>query len=128
MKNLLGIIFTSDRKDGELFPFTDLSQVTFLKRSFVRDRDYIYNAALELDSFLFTFYWCRNKKDEDQIISDVLETSLAELSLHEDSVWDFWAPKVIKIIYQRGGVLTTRCSPTRVAYRDMVRERGDSWY
>jgi len=128
MKNLLGIIFTSDRKDGELFPFTDLSQVTFLKRSFVRDRDYIYNAALELDSFLFTFYWCRNKKDEDQIISDVLETSLAELSLHEDSVWDFWAPKVIKIIYQRGGVLTTRCSPTRIAYRDMVRERGDSWY
>jgi len=128
MKKLLGIVFTSDRKDGTLISHTDLSGVTFLKRSFYRDSDRLYNAPLELDSFLYTFYWCRNKKDEDNIISDVLETALCELSLHPSEVWDEHAPKILNIVHRRCGLMSTRCHPSREAYRDVVRTRGDSWY
>jgi len=128
MKELVGITFTSDKKDGVLIPYTDMSEVTFLKRSFFLDRDGVYNAPLDLESFLYTFYWCRNKKDEQEIIDSVLETALCELSLHPPHMWDLWAPQLLRIIRVRKGALTTRCAPNRVSYRNMVRTRGDSWF
>jgi hypothetical protein len=118
------MIYTSDDKDGDLIETTDLSGVSFLKRRFSLDK-YYYNCPLDLDSFLYSVYWCKNKRLEDKIRVDELENALEELSLHEPDVWANYAPRVYEALSKDK---VPNAPLDREAYLRVVRSRSDHWY
>lgn len=118
------LVYTPGKKDGDFEPFTSLDNVSFLKRHIV-DRDG-WVCPLELDSFLYTCYWCKNKKLEGKIYHDVLEVSLEELSMHDKNTWDVYAPKVYSMLEEAGHVPAAPCD--QASYLDVIRSRSDSWY
>lgn len=119
-----GMVYTSDVKDGELEAYTDLSGVSFLKRRFIDDNGY-WNPALDLDSFLYCVYWCKNKRLEAKIRNDELENALEELSLHSSVVWDRYASEVYAVLSEYK-VPNAPCD--RQCYLRIVRSRADNWY
>lgn len=125
---LFGMIYTSDDKEAELAEYTDLSGVSFLKRRFRVEPGGDWEAPLDLDSFLFSCYWSKNKKLKEKIIVDELENALCELSLHPSSMWDCWFPKIQQALVPYQGAHNTECAPTRSAYRKRVKARADAWF
>jgi hypothetical protein len=116
--------YTSDKKDGILGTTTTIDEITFLKRGFRFEKGRVL-CPLELKSFLYTVYWCKNKKLEAQIAVDVLESSLQELSLHGQEVWDERAPAVYKLL---SGLSEPKCPLDRACYLALVTSRTDSWF
>lgn len=126
MAKCFGLKYTSGAKDGVLAPYTTIEHITFLKRRFLCDpRGWL--CPLELESFLYTHYWCKNKALVNEIVLDSLENALEELALHPIEVWNEYAPKVAGIIadhYNR----VTRVRLDRDAYLSLVLSRVDDWY
>jgi hypothetical protein len=126
MMECFGLKYTSGAKDGVLAPFTTIDNITFLKRRFYCDsRGWL--CPLELDSFLYTHYWCKNKSLVEPIMLDSLENALEELSLHPPVTWDEYAPKIADIIADHYNA-TTRCVFSRDSYLSSVLERTEEWY
>lgn len=118
------LVYTSGKKDGKYEPYTTLTEVSFLKRHIVDRGGWI--CPLELESFLYTFYWCKNRKLEDKIFHDVLETALEELSMHNAHVWDEYAPKLYRLLTEAGHMPAAPCEQN--SYLDVIKSRGDNWY
>lgn len=91
LKRTFRMTYTPATKDGNWTPYTTIDKVSFLKRSFRREENGFMACPLELDSFLFTPYYCKNKKLLKEIRRDVLRNSLEELSMHSREVWDEYA-------------------------------------
>lgn len=119
------LVYTSSKKDGLLEPYTTLDDVSFLKRKLVFDSGY-WLCPLELDSFLYTVYWCKNRRLRKKITRDVLETALEELSIHDSSVWNLYAQQIGKMLDEMGAV--SRCPIDQSIYRRLVLARTDAWY
>jgi hypothetical protein len=118
------LTYTADVKDGELKPYTDIEGTTFLKRGFIYDGRWL--CPLALDSFLYTMYWCKNKRLEHVITCDVLETALEELSMHPPDVWDKYASQLRDLLARLGK--DTKGHFSREAYQAIVTSRTDSWF
>nr|WKV33299.1 MAG: RNA-dependent RNA polymerase [Riboviria sp.] len=125
MRDLFGITYTPGRKDGVWAPNGPITDITFLKRGFLYAEDGL-TCPLEIDSFYYTAYYCKNKRRESEIILDVLENSLQELSLHSQEVWDDRAPKVLTLMRKLDHI--PLATPTRKGYLSVVRSRSDNWY
>lgn len=119
------VIYTAADKSGELRTTFPLEQTSFLKRGFVC-RDNVWLCPLELESFLYTIYWCKNRKLEKKILDDCLETTLEELSLHSQLVWDYYAPLIERVCHMRGYV--SKAAIDQSQYFNIVRSRADNWY
>lgn len=119
------MVYTSGDKASQLTTTFDLNRVTFLKRRFVNEGD-MWVCPLDKDSFLYTAYWCKNRRLEDTIVRDVLETALEELSLHSHDEWNEFAPRIQSVMWSRG--LVPKYYFTRDAYRQLVCSRTDNWY
>lgn len=126
MQRNFGMVYTSGHKDRELEPYTIIDNITFLKRGFYCDNDR-WLCPLELESFLFTHYWCKNKKLETKILKDVLENSLEELALHPPDVWPIYGRRVADLLREHFGV-ETNCCPSRESYLSLVLSRTEEWY
>jgi len=120
-----GLTYTPGRKDGVWTPTTTIDHVTFLKRGFLLE-DSAFFAPLELDSFLYINYWCRNALIERKIQGDNAEFGLRELSLHSQAVWDEHLPKLIWMLDRLDKVPIAQ--PTRATYRAIVHALEDAWY
>lgn len=120
----LGLTYTSDSKGAVLEDWRDASKVTFLKRGFLRS-DGRVNAPLDLDSFLYTFYYCKNKKLESDIFIDVMENALEELSMHEQAIWDKFAPRVYELLSEKS---IPRAPCQRLSYLEIIKMRSDNWF
>lgn len=129
MQEQFGLTYTPGRKDGVWEPVTTLNRVTFLKRGFRRHNNE-WLCPLELDSFLFTHYWCKNRKLERRIMRDVLDGALQELSMHDATVWDSYARKIYGLLqrYVDSVELGPSASCEQSAYLTVVHSRSDSWY
>jgi len=125
MKREFDLVYTSDVKDGDLGTVTTLDKITFLKRSFYLE-DHFWLAPLELDSFLYTFYWCKNRKLEREILVDNMEFCLQELSLHPRAKWDEYAARIYKLLFDSGVAPKAACD--RDQYQLIVKSRRDNWY
>lgn len=125
MKGEFGLTYTSGKKDGDLRPCTTIDEVTFLQRGFRIEDGYV-QSPLNLDSFLYTPYYCRNELLKQQIIDDTMEKSLEELSQHPEEVWNEYAPRIIAFLKKRLG--STRCAPDRKEYQKLIRTYADHWY
>jgi hypothetical protein len=126
MSRNFGMVYTSGHKDKELEPYTTIEEITFLKRGFYNDNDR-WLCPLELESFLYTHYWCKNKKLEKQICVDVLENSLEELALHPPKLWPVYGRKLADLLRENFG-RETNCCPTRQSYLSLVLSRTEEWY
>lgn len=130
MWDLFRMVYTSDDKDGDLIEYTDIKGVTFLKRSFRYDRGTVV-CPLELDSFLYTIYWGKNKRLKNKIICDELETALEELSMHDDHVWNEWASRVYELLgdyLNRHSLGVPKAPCDKKSYLRIVLSRSDNWY
>lgn len=119
------VVYTPGRKDGVWTPTCEITDVTFLKRSFLPDA-VGWLCPLEKDSFYYTCYYNKNRKDERRILQDVLETTLYELSLHTQETWDVLCPPVLRLMARLG--FMPQLLPTRETYLTEIRKRGDQWY
>jgi hypothetical protein len=127
MAKLFDLTYTSDRKDGILEPFTNMEGITFLKRSFVRDDtvDGGWVAPLEVTSFKYIPYWCKNRRDVLGEMKRGVEQMLGELCLHSSDTWDE--------LYSPVETFMACCGQTmpflsRQAARDWTTSRMDAWY
>lgn len=124
MSKFFQVIYTSDDKTADLSTVKTLRDVSFLKRRFFLDENF-WNCPLELDSFLYCSYWCKNKRLKNKIIMDELENCLEELSLHPSSVWDKYAA----VVYNELRMFKVPNAPCeRKEYLKIVRSRADDWY
>lgn len=121
-----GVVYTSGAKQGGEGPYKLINEATFLKRGFVLRNDR-WLCPLELDSFLFTHYWCKNRKLEDKIMVDVLEVALEELSMHTAELWDSYAPTIHRILLEKYQHVTN-VPLDQDSYLELVCSRGDVWY
>jgi len=119
------VIYTPGSKQGGFVEHTTIDKLTFLKRS-ISLRDNTWLCPLELDSFLFTHYWCCNRKLEREIAVDVLENALAELSMHTPELWDKYFREIVGLLKYYGK--TTKSPPNQQAYLAVVLARSDNWY
>lgn len=126
---LFGVQYTSAAKDGFLYDVSTLDKMSFLKRGFYKENNR-YLCPLELNSFLYTPYWCGNRRLEQDIIIDTMENALEELSLHEPGVWEAHAEPVIAELVARSSVECPlpRALPNRESYQKLVLSRVDNWY
>lgn len=120
----LGLTYTSDSKGSILEDWRMADKVTFLKRGFVC-ADKRVNAPLELESFLFTFYFCKNKKLEREIFIDVMENALEELSMHGQERWDEFAPRLYELLSEQ---CVPRAPCQRDSYLEFIKSRSDNWF
>lgn len=119
------VIYTPGSKTGDFVEYTSLDKLTFLKRS-ISMRDNTWLCPLELDSFLFTHYWCCNRKLEREIAVDVLENALQELSMHTPELWEKYYKRIVGLLKYYGK--TTRSPPNQHSYLAVVLARADNWY
>lgn len=119
------LIYTPGKKDGVYVPYTTLEELTFLKRGFTC-RDNTWLCPLDRDSFLYTVYFCKNRKLEKKIIIDVLENALQELSMHPKEAWEEFAPKIFSIMEERGHV--PLAAKQQSQYLALISTRSDSWF
>lgn len=120
-----GMIYTPGNKSGIFKAFTTLEHIDYLQRGFVC-RDNRWLCPLKKESFLYTIYWCKNKKLEKKIAVDVLENALVELSMHTPEDWDLYAPQIKSVLDERGHV--TDASLKQDQYLALARKRVDSWF
>lgn len=131
MKEHLGLTYTSGAKDGKLIPYKPLTELVFLKRAFKLDKDNIFAkggwlAPLEFQSFLYTAYFTRAKKDVGADICANLEFALCEMCMHDEAVWIEYSPKIFAIMTRFGGA--PKYGYTRPAYMQFMSRRTDFWY
>jgi hypothetical protein len=120
-----GLTYTPGNKSGEFRETFSLSDITFLKRGFVcEDNDWL--CPLEVASFMFVPYWCKNRKEEKSMKIRSLETALEELSMHPVHVWDKYAPMISEIMDEYGHVSAAHID--RMQYRKLIKSRTDNWY
>jgi hypothetical protein len=119
------MVYTAGNKSAGFVPYTTLKETTFLKRGFSMI-DNLWVCPLELESFLYTHYWCKNKKLESKILVDVLETALEELSMHDSDLWTEYAPQIMELFSQMKHVPNAQCIQSQ--YLMLVRSRTDNWY
>lgn len=83
----LGLIYTPEDKESGDYAYKNLSNCTFLKRSFDY-RDNIWYAPLDLTTILEMPMWYRKGPDTLQRQVDNIDNCLRELSIHGPSVYD----------------------------------------
>ena len=135
MAELFDLKYTAGDKSGQLVPFKTIEEVTFLKRSFLRDDDEegLINrcanigwvAPLAKESYLYEPYWYKNRRDPVGDLETRIEHCLCEMSLHPQSVWDEYVPLLMEWC-TRNNVSVKLTS--RAAARQYVKTRFDVWF
>jgi hypothetical protein len=124
----LGMTYTAGSKEATDRPYMTLDQCTFLKRGFRYDetvRQWL--CPLALNSFLQTFYWCKNPMFYyGTIISDI-ENAFQELSMWPQDVWDKYAPQLRLALRRHDKAVDTQAPVERECYLRIVLSRTD-WY
>lgn len=115
---ILGHTYTDEEKSGKSYKIRDLSEVKFLKRKFVFDKELgRYIAPLDLDVVLEICQWTKKGAQEQTITTSNVDVTMRELSLHPLKVFNKWKHLIRTECVQKGidyQFLTQR------EYRDMV--------
>jgi hypothetical protein len=91
----LGLVYTTELKSVASVPFRELSEIEFLKRSFVFDETIRrWTAPLRLDVVLEIPCWT-TKTNGLQITVDNIKCTLRELALYDKETYDLWRSKIV---------------------------------
>lgn len=131
MEEHLDLKYTDGGKAGELAPHKPFEDLTYLKRSFRED---VGNemarggwlAPLSLQSFLYSAYVTRARKNVAEDICNNLEFALGELSLHDIEVWDQYAHKIREQMARFGHA--PKYGVSIDSYRQFMASKTDFWY
>lgn len=90
----IGLSYTMEDKDAVATrPYRRITEVSYLKRDFVRDEEKArWLAPLALETVLETPMWMHKCPDPELQTIDNLEWACKELSLHDSKVWKQWFP------------------------------------
>ena len=92
----IGMTYTDELKTGLLCDKT-LEETAFLKRSFAFDKDLMYCfAPLHLPSILEAFNWIKKTDCEPEIMKQIAENALVELSMHPPHIFHQYTNKIRK--------------------------------
>lgn len=104
---VIGHEYTDEAKTGVIVPVRDISEVAYLKRSFVYNPMLNrYVAPLDLDTVLEIVQWTKKGLASDAITLANLDVTMRELALHDPSVFD----KYKKLLYDQ-------CAQKGIQYR-----------
>lgn len=103
---LLGLTYTDEAKTGEVKPFREISEVAFLKRSFVPS-DIGVLAPLELQVCREMTLWTRGKDPSGNATLENVRNATMELALHGSEVYKEEVAKLDRAIRAAG--LTYYC-------------------
>jgi len=98
-----GMIYTDENKSGNMQDYKTLSEVGYLKRAF-REDGAIWFAPLELGTCLEMCNWIRDCPNHEAATCENIEAACRELSVHSESVFDEWVPKLTKAFYSKTGI------------------------
>nr|UQB76011.1 non-structural polyprotein [Flumine dicistrovirus 45] len=97
----IGLTYTAENKNEAKSPFRFLTEVDFLKRSFLKNKILQrYVAPLDLDVVLEIPYWTKDAVDPITSTLDNVDTTIAELSLHEKEVFDEYVPRISTAVHE----------------------------
>lgn len=122
---IFGMVYTPSNKGDTFIDVQPIEALSFLKRGFRREGGH-WMCPLEIPSFLYTVYWCKNKRLQDEIILDNFERVLEEASMHPPEVWDAVVSRV-KDEFDHLGYIS-RVPIERKQYQDRVLGYTDAWY
>jgi hypothetical protein len=135
MKELFELDYTPGNKGDVLVPYTDIFNVTFLKRSFARDETTNqlvlkspflgWVAPLDLNSFLYEGYWYKNLRDPLGDLERRLNHMLCEAALHTPEIWEKYGATTIRWAQEKGVKFEYY---TREECRHFVKTRFDVWF
>lgn len=96
----IGFVYTDEDKTGAQYLYRDITETSFLKRGFSFDeRLRRWVAPLKLSSIIESCLWTKRKVGwEDQC--SVFDRAVLELSLHDQSTFDEWVPKIKKLVHE----------------------------
>ena len=98
----LGLKYTAENKEDNPPPLRSIYDIEFLKRKFRYEPRYGRHAApLRMASILEMPYWTKVEYS-DGIWKQNFENALRELSLHPESVFNEWAPRMIRAALDAG--------------------------
>jgi hypothetical protein len=102
LKSRFGQGYTSDDKTDTNPPdLRDLSEVTFLKRSFRFDNHVQqYVAPLDLAVILEMPYWTKKGLMSEKITLDNVETAIRELAFHPDDIYAKWSIIMCDVVWK----------------------------
>ena len=97
----LGMKYTDEGKTGNMIPFRELKEITFLKRGFRYDSDLArFVGPLELDVVLEMPMWVKGDIDHDERFRVVVDKAYGELAIHGEDIFNEWTPKIATIASQ----------------------------
>jgi hypothetical protein len=88
----LGMVYTTELKETAVYPFRPITQVEFLKRSFIyNDSVGKWVAPMRIQALFNPLNWCKKGITRDQSVVDQITSTISELSLHGRKVFDSYA-------------------------------------
>nr|AWK77894.1 nonstructural polyprotein [Perth bee virus 1] len=118
----LGLSYTTEDKKEAEFETRKLSEVTFLKRSFVyNDEQKRYDAPIVIDTIRECLLWVKKSEDPYLALEANIGFALRELSLHKDCVWNEWYDRITECAYKHG--IKVEYSSKDSAYYDCINEQ-----
>jgi len=122
----VGMVYTSENKDGEVYDLKPIGACGFLKRGFAPEQDYVY-APLELPSIYDMFNWRRSNMPDDAHLSAVSLACLMEASAHRFDIFLSVLEKLRSLLRERevmdptfGVIPELAYSQQRTIYRKYV--------
>jgi hypothetical protein len=98
----LGLTITLDDKEADLNAVRDITEITFLKRSFIYDRRLTrWVGALSLETILEGPRWTRDNMRKSDIVAAHIREYFAELSIHPREVFNEYAKVLIKALRRK---------------------------
>lgn len=98
----LGLTITLDDKEADLNAVRDITEITFLKRSFIYDRRLTrWVGALSLETILEGPRWTRENMRKSDIVAAHIREYFAELSIHTREVFNEYAKVLIKALRRK---------------------------
>ncbi|UHM27697.1 MAG: RNA helicase [Fushun dicistrovirus 1] len=99
----IGLTYTTENKTKAEFGSRPLSEITFLKRSFVfNEKMRRYNAPINLKTVRECLLWVKRSEDPHLALEANVGFALRELSMHKPDVWDEWFDRISKCCYANG--------------------------
>nr|UFZ21068.1 MAG: nonstructural polyprotein [Planococcus ficus-associated dicistrovirus 1] len=100
MKQLFDIDFTDEQKTGTIVKSRTLNQITFLKRSFVFNKEIqLYVAPLPVPLLLDITNWVRSGSESPYVITiDNLRCVLGEIALNSKEIYNMYRPRIEGIL------------------------------
>jgi hypothetical protein len=93
----INLTYTTESKTVAVIPLRFIEEIDFLTRSYrISEEKGVCVAPQQLERILAPLHHTKRGPEADQITMDKVDSSLRELSLHGEEVFNTWAPKVAK--------------------------------